>query len=179
MGSHSCPAMKNLLVLVVLLLCVCGESKPSKPARSARVWHEAETEEDCGNFTSLRSDEKPSELCTEQVEINTTVCLCTTRDTTIKETETIVNTEVEWTFKCGTCQMKLFFDEKENEENKTGRRKKKGQQNKKMTKAEKKRMQERTKMRKKMKGKQQNKREKTRNKRNDKKTQSAQPRTDQ
>merc|ERR1712156_450131 len=98
-----------------------------------------------------------------EVEINTTVCLCTTRDTTIKETETIVNTEVEWTFKCGTCQMKLFFDEKENEENKTGRRKKKGQQNKKMTK--------------KMKGKQQNKREKTRNKRNDKKTQSAQPRT--
>merc|ERR1712179_248309 len=176
MGSHSCPAMKNLLVLVVLLLCVCGESKPSKPARSARVWHEAGTEEDCGNFTSLHSDEKPSELCTE-VEINTTVCLCTTRDTTIKETETIVNTEVEWTFKCGTCQMKLFFDEKENEENKTGR-KKKGRQNKKMTKAEKKRMQERTKMRKKMKGKQQNKREKTRNKRNDKKTQSAQPRTD-
>merc|ERR1711910_47244 len=78
-----------------LLLCVCGESKPSKPARSARVWHEAGTEEDCGNFTSLYSDEKPSELCTE-VEINTTVCLCTTRDTTIKETETIVNTEFGW-----------------------------------------------------------------------------------
>ena len=52
-------------MLVVLLLCVCGESKPSKPGRSARVWHEAETEEDCGNFTSLHSDEKPSELCTE------------------------------------------------------------------------------------------------------------------
>merc|ERR1711879_227070 len=98
---------------------------------SARVWHEAETEEDCGNFTSLHSDEKPSELCTEQVEINTTVCLCTTRDTAIKETETIVNTEVEWTFKCGTCQMKLFFDEKENEENKTGGEKKKKKKKKK------------------------------------------------
>ena len=30
-----------------------------------RVWHVAETEESCGNYTELMSEEKPADLCKE------------------------------------------------------------------------------------------------------------------
>ena len=82
-------------------------SVEGKPARGSRVWHQAETEEECGNFTSIFQEEKPSELCTE-VDTNSTLCLCSTRDTTTEEGEVTVKVEASWTFKCGTCQMKLM-----------------------------------------------------------------------
>merc|ERR1712045_830873 len=151
MGTHCLSAMKPLLA--VLLVSV---SVRSKPARGNRVWHQADTEEECGNFTSLFKEEKPSELCTE-LSTNTTVCLCSTRDITMEEGEATINTEAQWIFKCGTCQMKLVLDETEDgDENEEGGRKK-NQKKKKLTKAEKKRVQERAKMRKRIKGKQQNK----------------------
>merc|ERR1712241_872580 len=160
MGTHSLSAMKPLLA--VLLVSV---SVRSKPARGNKVWHESDTEEECGNFTSLFKEEKPSELCTE-LNTNTTVCSCSTRDITMEEGETTINTEAQWVFKCGTCQMKLILDENENgEKNEEGGRKK-NQKKKKLTKAERKRVQERAKMRKRKKG-------------NDKKSQPVQPRTDQ
>ena len=55
-------------MFVVLLLVVCGDCKVPrgrKPEKGPRVWHLTETETDCGNFTSLYREEKPSELCNE------------------------------------------------------------------------------------------------------------------
>ena len=39
----------------------------ARQEKGPRVWHlsETETETDCGNFTSLYREEKPSELCNE------------------------------------------------------------------------------------------------------------------
>ena len=55
-------------MFVVFLLVVCSDCKVPrgrKPEKGPRVWHLTETETDCGNFTSLYRDEKPSELCNE------------------------------------------------------------------------------------------------------------------
>ena len=51
---------------------VCGDCKVPrgrKPEKGPRVWHLTETETDCGNFTSLYREEKPSELCNEVYSI--------------------------------------------------------------------------------------------------------------
>ena len=57
-----------MLVLVLVVGGDCRLTKANKrEERGARVWHLAvtETETDCGNYTSLYREEKPSELCTE------------------------------------------------------------------------------------------------------------------
>merc|ERR1712241_1369113 len=175
MGSLYAAAMKDFVLFVVLLLVVCGDCKVPrgrKPEKGPRVWHGAETESDCGNFTSLYREEKPSELCNE---VNISLCLCITRNTVIIDGETEVEEEAEWSFKCGSCEMRLVFDEMEDGDKKRTQKKKKP----KMTKSEKKRIQERSKMRRKIKGKQQNKKEKTKRKRNEKKNSPAEPRNDQ
>merc|ERR1711934_959547 len=168
MGSLGAAAMKYSALLLVLVLVVGGDCRLTKAnkreERGARVWHLAvtETETDCGNYTSLYREEKPSELCTE---VNSSLCVCSTRNTVNRDGETQVEEDAEWSFKCGSCELKLVFDEKENGDKDRTQKKKK----QKMTKSEKKRIQERSKMRRKIKGKQQNKKEKTKRKRNEKK----------
>merc|ERR1719507_2523693 len=164
--------MKHSVLLGVSLLVVCGDCRV--PRGSQRVWHLAttETETECGNFTSLYREEKPSELCTE---VGGSLCVCSTRNTFTRDGETQVEEEAEWAFKCGSCELRLVFEEKENEEKDRTQKKKKP----KMTKSEKKRIQERSKMRRKIKSKQQNKKEKTNRKRNEKKDSPAEPRNDQ
>merc|ERR1711915_791667 len=158
----------------VLLLVVCGDCGVPRGKKRAekgpRVWHLAvtETETDCGNFTSLYREEKPSELCTE---VNSSLCVCSTRNTVTRDGETQVEDDAEWSFKCGTCELRLVFDEKENGDKDRTQKKKK----QKMTKSEKKRIQERSKMRRKIKGKQQNKKEKSKRKRNEKRVSPAEP----
>merc|ERR1711997_82380 len=178
MGSLCAAAMKYSVLLVVLLLAVCGDCRiprgSKREEKGPRVWHQSvtETETECGNFTSLYREEKPSQLCTE---VNNTLCVCSTRNTVTRDGETQVEEDAEWSFKCGTCKLRLVFDEKENEDEDRTQKKKK----QKMTKSEKKRIQERSKMRRKIKGKQQNKKEKTKRKRNEKKDSPAEPRNDQ
>merc|ERR1712157_365707 len=44
-----------------------------------RVWHLAESEEECGNYTELyQRHDKPYDLCSE---VNVTMNICSTRDT--------------------------------------------------------------------------------------------------
>merc|ERR1712048_816000 len=175
MGSLCAAAMKYSVLFVAILLVVCGDCKVPRGKRQEkgpRVWHLTETETDCGNFTSLYGEEKPSELCNE---VNVTLCLCSTRNTVTIDGETQVEEGAEWSFKCGSCELRLVFDEKEDGDKKRTQKKKK----QKMTKSEKKRIQERSKMRRKIKGKQQNKKEKTKRKRNEKKASPAEPRNDQ
>merc|ERR1711997_1283873 len=89
MGILRAAAMKSLFLAVLVVLVESGEAKPSRsrrPEKGARVWHVAESEEQCGNTTSLSREEKPSALCNE---VNVTFCLCTTRDT---KTSTTTNT---------------------------------------------------------------------------------------
>jgi len=86
-------------VLIFVLLATCllfADAKPGKnnknehkkknKARAAgrhdkgeRVWHLAESEEGCGNYSELyQSHEKPYDLCSE---VNATMNICSTRDT--------------------------------------------------------------------------------------------------
>merc|ERR1711879_601208 len=172
MGSLSAAAMKYPVLFVVLLLVVCGDCKVPrgrKPEKGPRVWHLTETETDCGNFTSLYREEKPSELCNE---VNVSLCLCSTRNTVIIDGETEVEEGAQWSFKCGSCELRLVFDEMEDGDKKRTQKKKKP----KMSKSEKKRIQERSKMRRRIKDKQQNKKERTKRKRNEKKDLPAEPR---
>merc|ERR1712210_431028 len=146
MGSLGAAAMKCSALIVVLLLVVCGDCRGTRgnkrqEKKGARVWHLAvtETETECGNFTSLYREEKPAELCTE---VNSSLCVCSTRNTLTKDGETQVEEDAEWSFKCGSCELRLVFDEKENgDKDKTQKKKKE-----KMTKSEKKRIQERSKV---------------------------------
>jgi len=61
-----------------------------------RVWHEAESKEECGNFTKLMEEEKPADLCTEK---STKICICATKDD-------LSEGAVNWQFKCGSCDLK-------------------------------------------------------------------------
>merc|ERR1711971_1478714 len=91
----------KVLVLTVLSLCLLssegrkiGKRNGKNAQTTRRVWHMAETEEDCGNYTELMSEEKPSELCAEfsahfadlpktvnpHLQANTTFCICTARE---------------------------------------------------------------------------------------------------
>merc|ERR1712183_865803 len=122
MGSLFAAAMKYSVLFVVLLLVVCGDCRSPKgnkrQEKGPRVWHLAvtETETDWGNFSSLYREEKPSELCTE---VNSSLCVCSTRNTVTRDGETQVEDDAEWSFKCGTCELRLVFDEKENGEKET------------------------------------------------------------
>merc|ERR1711994_737613 len=178
MGSLFTAAMKFPVLFVAVVLVVSTDCRVTRgrarQEKGPRVWHlsETETETDCGNFTSLYREEKPSELCNE---VNGTLCVCGTRNTVESDGEIQVEEGAEWSFKCGSCELRLVFDEKEDGDKKRTQKKKK----QKMTKSEKKRIQERSKMRRKIKGKQQNKKEKSKRKRNEKKESPAEPRNDQ
>merc|ERR1711874_11807 len=178
MGSLFAPAMKYPVLFVAVVLVVSTDCRAARgrarQEKGPRVWHlsETETETECGNFTSLYREEKPSELCNE---VNATLCVCSTRNTVESDGEILVEEGAEWSFKCGSCELRLVFDEKEKgDKDKTQTKKKQ-----KITKSEKKRIQERSKMRRRIKGKQQNKKEKTKRKRNEKKNSPAEPRNDQ
>ena len=124
------------------MLVVCGDCRiprgSKRGEKGPRVWHQSvtETETECGNFTSLYREEKPSELCTEVTsmqginprykiiiiiisvclgmqlrymysKVNNTLCVCSTRNTVTRDGETQVEEDAEWLFKCGTCELKL------------------------------------------------------------------------
>merc|ERR1711971_820634 len=145
----------KVLVLTVLSLCLLssegrkiGKRNGKNAQTTRRVWHMAETEEDCGNYTELMSEEKPSELC---AEANTTFCICTARENISEDSSLTEDTE--WQFKCGTCDLRWSFEEDETEEESREGEKKVKKEKKKLTKSEKKRKEDRTKMRKKLKEK--------------------------
>merc|ERR1719402_486293 len=113
-----------------------------------RVFHIAETEENCGNYTELLTEEKPSDLCEEG---STTFCICVTREN-IGEDKNNITEQQTWQFRCGTCQLKWSVDKDEQaEEQEEEKEKKVKKEKKKLTKSEKKRKEDRTKMRKKLK----------------------------
>jgi len=153
-----------------------------RDSKGERVWHFAESEEECGNYTELYQRlDKPYDLCSE---VNVTMNICSTRDTEVmtmegedtEETEAAAEPrhhdeedhdhdmytpkdEAEWDFKSGTCVFRLHMEEEDSDEESSeanGRKKNKkkgGKKNKKMTKTELKRVQERSKLRKKLKEK--------------------------
>merc|ERR1719154_854719 len=90
-------------MILSLLLYVCVEGGRGKGGRkgrnmagSKRVWHEAESEEECGNYTKLMVEEKPADLC---IEKSTKICICATKDD-------LSAGAVSWVFKCGSCDLK-------------------------------------------------------------------------
>merc|ERR1712086_192100 len=119
-------------------------------SKKIRVWHTAESEEGCGNYTQLMEQEKPSELCTEA---NSTFCICTAREDTSEENHEAEEADTEWQFKCGSCQLKWSVEKDETEEDSKKEETKvvKKEKKKKLSKSEKKRKEDRTKMRKKLK----------------------------
>merc|ERR1712222_255054 len=151
-----------------------------RDSKGERVWHFAESEEECGNYTELYQRlDKPYDLCSE---VNVTMNICSTRDTEVmtmegedtEETEATAEPRhhdeddhdmytpkdgAEWDFKTGTCVFRLHMEEEDSDEESSeanGRKKNKkkgGKKNKKMTKTELKRVQERSKLRKKLKEK--------------------------
>merc|ERR1712228_304882 len=99
-------------------------------AARKRVWHVAEEEGQCGKYTKLMEEEKPSDLCTEE---NLQVCICATKDD-------ISSGSAVWSFRCGSCDLKWrpVKDEAQKEKRKAAQQEKK------------KRRMERMKMRRKM-----------------------------
>jgi len=101
-----------------------------RDSKGERVWHFAESEEECGNYTELYQRlDKPYDLCSE---VNVTMNICSTRDTEVmtmegedtEETEAAAEPrhhdeedhdhdmytpkdEAEWDFKSGTCVFRL------------------------------------------------------------------------
>merc|ERR1712241_1544485 len=141
--------------------------------KGERVWHVAASKEECGDASAIlyQSHDKPYDLCNE---VNTTINVCTTRDTemvpTVDVTEEVDESEneiearhnmdevyqpkegAEWDFKTGTCVFRLSMEHEEGEENHDHdhSRKKKNKKNKKVNKAQKKRMVGRAKLRQKV-----------------------------
>merc|ERR1712130_70613 len=100
MGSYK-PTL-NMKAILVLLLVTCllveagrprkydnkkqkskkdsGRKMPRHGDKGERVWHIAASEEECGDAsaTLYQSHDKPYDLCSE---VNTTINVCTTRDT--------------------------------------------------------------------------------------------------
>eukprot|EP00090_Calanus_glacialis_P045527 TRINITY_DN8504_c0_g1_i1.p2 TRINITY_DN8504_c0_g1~~TRINITY_DN8504_c0_g1_i1.p2 ORF type:complete len:158 (-),score=58.29 TRINITY_DN8504_c0_g1_i1:92-565(-) len=92
-----------LTFLVVCLLLVSAEGRRNGKRRGGRgmaakkrVWHVAEDKEQCGNYTKLMEEEKPTDLCTEE---NTQVCICATKDD-------LSTGNAVWQFRCGSCDLK-------------------------------------------------------------------------
>eukprot|EP00091_Calanus_sinicus_P016968 TRINITY_DN3667_c0_g1_i4.p1 TRINITY_DN3667_c0_g1~~TRINITY_DN3667_c0_g1_i4.p1 ORF type:complete len:155 (-),score=63.44 TRINITY_DN3667_c0_g1_i4:236-700(-) len=126
----------KVLVLTVLSLCLLssegrkiGKRNGKNAQTTRRVWHMAEAEEGCGNYTELMSEEKPSELC---VEANTTFCICTARENISEDSSLTEDTE--WQFKCGTCDLKWSVEKDETEEESKEGEKKVKKEKKKLTK---------------------------------------------
>merc|ERR1712061_901831 len=87
---HTETMMKGFLLALFSALLVSAEGrrigkrngkhaggKERSQQATRRVFHMAETEENCGNYTELYSEEKPSDMCEEA---NTTFCICVTRE---------------------------------------------------------------------------------------------------
>merc|ERR1712130_42760 len=195
MGSYK-PTL-NMKAILVLLLVTCllveagrprkydnkkqkskkdsGRKMPRHGDKGERVWHIAASEEECGDAsaTLYQSHDKPYDLCSE---VNTTINVCTTRDTemvpatTVDVAEEVDESEneiearhdmdevyqpkegAEWDFKTGTCVFRLSMEHEEGEEDHDHEhsRKKKNKKNKKVNKAQKKRMVGRAKLRQKV-----------------------------
>jgi len=140
-----------------------------------RVWHVAETEESCGNYSELMSEEKPADLCKET---STEICICTGRENTSEDNS--VTEQPQWQFKCGTCEFRWSVKKDETPEEEKGVEKKaKKDKKKKLSKVEKKRKEERTKMRKKLKEKKAKNAKKESKKNSDTKAAKAQPRSEE
>merc|ERR1711997_1386056 len=135
-------------ILLYLLVCVEGGRNGRRrggrnmAAARKRVWHVAEEEGQCGKYTKLMEEEKPSDLCTEE---NLQVCICVTKDD-------ISSGSAVWSFKCGSCNLKwrLVKDEAQKEKRKA------------LAKEKRKRKMERMKLRQKLKKKSKSKAEKAR-----------------
>merc|ERR1712233_143684 len=163
MGSYELTL--NMKVILVLLLATCllveagrprrgqnnnkkqksktdsekGRRMPKHGDKGERVWHIAASEEECGDAsaTLYQSHDKPYDLCSE---VNTTINVCTTRDTemvpatTVDVAEEVDESEneiearhdmdevyqpkegAEWDFKTGTCVFRLSMEHEEGEE---------------------------------------------------------------
>merc|ERR1712053_68896 len=107
--------------------------------KGERVWHVAASKEECGDASAIlyQSHDKPYDLCSE---VNTTINVCTTRDTEMVPAPTVdVDEEVdeseneiearhdmdevyqpkegaEWDFKTGTCVFRLSMEHEEGDE---------------------------------------------------------------
>merc|ERR1711981_1477627 len=105
-----------------------GKERSQQATR--RVFHMAETEENCGNYTELYSEEKPSDLCEEA---NTTFCICATRENISEENNAVTEQPTHtWQFRCGACELKWSVEKDEEEEDsKEGEKKVKKENNKK------------------------------------------------
>merc|ERR1712130_1061896 len=208
MGSYK-PTL-NMKAILVLLLVTCllveagrprkydnkkqkskkdsGRKMPRHGDKGERVWHIAASEEECGDAsaTLYQSHDKPYDLCSE---VNTTINVCTTRDTemvpatTVDVAEEVDESEneiearhdmdevyqpkegAEWVFKTGTCVFRLSMEHEEGEEDHDHEhsRKKKNKKNKKVNKAQKKRMVGRAKLRQKVNQKNESKQKNNKN----------------
>merc|ERR1712233_174204 len=194
MGSYELTL--NMKVILVLLLATCllveagrprrgqnnnkkqkskkdsekGRKMPKHGDKGERVWHIAASEEECGDAsaTLYQSHDKPYDLCSE---VNTTINVCTTRDTEmvpatavdvdedVDESENEIEARhdmdevyqpkegAEWDFKTGTCVFRLSMEHEEGEEDHDHEHSRK---KKKVNKAQKKRMVGRAKLRQKV-----------------------------
>merc|ERR1711970_1432555 len=136
--------MKVFLLALFAVLLVSAEGRKigkrngkqgggkEKSQATRRVFHIAETEESCGNYTELLTEEKPSDLCEEG---NTTFCICVTREN-ISEDHNNITEQQTWQFRCGTCQLKWSVDKDEQAEEQEEEKEKK--EKKKLTKSERK-----------------------------------------
>merc|ERR1712130_751885 len=210
MGSYELTL--NMKVILVLLLATCllveagrprrgqnnnkkqksktdsGRRMPKHGDKGERVWHIAASEEECGDVsaTLYQSHDKPYDLCSE---VNTTINVCTTRDTEmvpatavdvdedVDESENEIEARhdmdevyqpkegAEWDFKTGTCVFRLSMEHEEGEEDHDHEhsRKKKNKKNKKVNKAQKKRMVGRAKLRQKVNQKNESKQKNNKN----------------
>merc|ERR1712233_291147 len=210
MGSYELTL--NMKVILVLLLATCllveagrprrgqnnnkkqksktdsGRRMPKHGDKVERVWHIAASEEECGDAsaTLYLSHDKPYDLCSE---VNTTINVCTTRDTEmvpatavdmdedVDESENEIEARhdmdevyqpkegAEWDFKTGTCVFRLSMEHEEGEEDHDHEhsRKKKNKKNKKVNKAQKKRMVGRAKLRQKVNQKNESKQKNNKN----------------
>merc|ERR1712018_32779 len=211
MGSYR-PTLDMKAILVLLLVtCLLVEAKRPRNAKNnnkskkpktetvrgrhadkgERVWHVAASKEECGDASAVlyQSHDKPYDLCNE---VNSTINVCTTRDTEMVPTvEKVDMTEevdepeneiearhnmdevyqpkegAEWDFKTGTCVFRLSMEHEEGEEDHDHNhsRKKKNKKDKKVNKAQKKRMVGRAKLRQKVNQKNESK-QKNKNRRN-------------
>merc|ERR1711945_12244 len=205
--------MGNMKAILVLLLATCLLVEAGRPRKNnnkkqksktdsaekgrkvraprhgdkgERVWHIAASKEECGDAsaTLYQSHDKPYDLCSE---VNTTINVCTTRDTEmvpapavdeeVDESENEIEARhdmdevyqpkegAEWDFKTGTCVFRLSMEHEEGEEDHDHEhsRKKKNKKNKKVNKAQKKRMVGRAKLRQKVNQKNESKQKNNKN----------------
>merc|ERR1711902_280295 len=144
-----------------------GRRDPRHGDRGERVWHIAASEEECGDAsaTLYQSHDKPYDLCSE---VNTTINVCTTRDTemvpapAVDVAEEVDESENEIEAR---HDMDAVYQPKEGEEDHDHEhsRKKKNKKNKKVHKAQKKRMVGRAKLRQKVNQKNESKQKNNKN----------------